>query len=234
MLALAGGAVAPTSAGATRKDFFPKVISLPNGFQPEGISAGRGTSFYVGSVANGAIYRGSVRTGAGAILVPGRTGRVAGGTEVDRRNRLFVAGGPTGVGRVYDAGSGRTEVVPLYRRHLVRQRRGGDQGRRLLHRLIQPGAVRGADRPPRSARARPDATADRCAAGRPRLQRQWHRGVPRWANAAGRPVEHGPALCGFREDRVHQEGRPRRSLPAERGRPAAPRPHPVRGPQHEQ
>jgi len=106
MLALAGGAVAPTSAGATRKDFFPKVISLPNGFQPEGISTGRGTSFYVGSVANGAIYRGSVRTGAGAILVPGRTGRVAGGTEVDRRNRLFVAGGPTGVGRVYDAGSG--------------------------------------------------------------------------------------------------------------------------------
>ena len=79
MLALAGGAVAPTSAGATGKDFFPKVISLPNGFQPEGISTGRGTSFYVGSVANGAIYRGSVRTGAGAILVPGRTGRVAGG-----------------------------------------------------------------------------------------------------------------------------------------------------------
>ena len=106
MLALAGGAVAPTPAGATGKDFFPKVISLPNGFQPEGISTGRGTSFYVGSLANGAIYRGSVRTGAGSILVPGRTGRVAVGTEVDRRNRLFVAGGPTGVGRVYDAGSG--------------------------------------------------------------------------------------------------------------------------------
>ena len=106
MLALAGGAVAPTPAGATGKDFFPKVISLPNGFQPEGISTGRGTSFYVGSLANGAIYRGSVRTGAGSILVPGRTGRVAVGTEVDRRNRLFVAGGPTGVGRVYDAASG--------------------------------------------------------------------------------------------------------------------------------
>jgi len=38
--------------------------------------------------------------------VPGATGRVALGTEVDRSGRLWVAGGTTGTGRVYDARSG--------------------------------------------------------------------------------------------------------------------------------
>ena len=37
---------------------FPKIILLPNGWQPEGIASGSGTSFYVGSLADGAIYVG--------------------------------------------------------------------------------------------------------------------------------------------------------------------------------
>ena len=41
----------------------------------------------------------------GAELVPNR-GRRAIGVEVDRRNRLWVAGGPTGDGYVYDARTG--------------------------------------------------------------------------------------------------------------------------------
>jgi sugar lactone lactonase YvrE len=82
---------------------FPQVIELPTGFRPEGIEVGRGTSFYVGSVANGAIYRGNLRTGKGAILVPGATGKAATGIELDRRNRLFVAGAGTGNGYVYNA-----------------------------------------------------------------------------------------------------------------------------------
>lgn len=86
---------------------FPDVIALPNGFQPEGISAGRGTSFYVGSLVNGAIYRGDVRTGAGRLLVRGKEGNVAVGTEVDHRNRLWVAGGLTGKARVYNAETGK-------------------------------------------------------------------------------------------------------------------------------
>jgi sugar lactone lactonase YvrE len=108
VLALVGGAVtaaAPASAGPPR-DLFPKVISLPNGWQPEGIATGRGTSFYVGSLADGAIYRGSVLTGEGSVLVPGAAGQVAVGIEVDRRNRIWVAGGATGTGRVYDAATG--------------------------------------------------------------------------------------------------------------------------------
>lgn len=91
---------------ATARPVFPDVISLPDGFQPEGISAGRGHHFFVGSLVDGAIYRGNVRTGRGAVLVPGSEGNVAVGTEVDRRNRLWVAGGGTGKARVYNARTG--------------------------------------------------------------------------------------------------------------------------------
>jgi hypothetical protein len=105
MLALAGGVVSAAPA-ASETTLFPEVISLPDGWQPEGIATGRGTSFYVGSLRDGAIYAGSLRTGEGSVLVPGEAGRVAVGIEVDSRNRIWVAGGPTGTGRVYDASTG--------------------------------------------------------------------------------------------------------------------------------
>lgn len=86
---------------------FPQVIQLPRGFQPEGIEVGRVTTFYVGSVATGAIYRGNLRTGRGAALVPGATGRAATGIEFEgSRNRLFVAGASTGKAFIYNAGTG--------------------------------------------------------------------------------------------------------------------------------
>jgi len=85
---------------------FPQVIQLPRGFQPEGIEVGRGTTFYVGSVANGAIYRGDLRTGKGSILIPGASGKAATGIELDSRGRLFVAGASTGKGYVYNARTG--------------------------------------------------------------------------------------------------------------------------------
>ena len=84
---------------------FPAVIQLPTGFQPEGIEIGKGTTFYVGSVATGAIYRGDLRTGQGAILVPAAAGRSATGIEYDHK-RLFVAGASTGGAYVYDARTG--------------------------------------------------------------------------------------------------------------------------------
>jgi AcrR family transcriptional regulator len=86
---------------------FPKIIWLPNGWQPEGIASGSGTSFYVGSLADGAIYAGDFGTGRGSVLVPGQPGLMAMGLYVDQRsNALFVAGGMGGQGRVYDASSG--------------------------------------------------------------------------------------------------------------------------------
>jgi hypothetical protein len=103
-IAIVGVVVAPTAAEAKR---LPEVIELPTGFQPEGIAAGRGPTFFVGSIPSGAIFRGSFRTGAGAVLVPGRTGRAAIGVAFDPRgDRLFVAGGPTGRAFVYDASTG--------------------------------------------------------------------------------------------------------------------------------
>jgi outer membrane protein assembly factor BamB len=98
---LAGGSIA-----ADTTEPFPEVIQLPTGFRPEGIEVGRGTTFYVGSVASGAIYRGNLRTGSGTILVPGSSGRAATGIELDRHNRLFVAGAGTGNAYVYDAQTG--------------------------------------------------------------------------------------------------------------------------------
>jgi sugar lactone lactonase YvrE len=104
-LLLAGPA--PAGAGGSVATAFPEVIELPRGFQPEGITAGREATFYAGSLRNGAIYRGDVRTGRGAVLVPGRAGAVTVGVDYDRANhRLWAAGGDTEVVRVFDAGTG--------------------------------------------------------------------------------------------------------------------------------
>jgi sugar lactone lactonase YvrE len=103
LLVMAAIVAVPASAGAAT---FPDTIPLPDGFQPEGIASGRGTSLYVGSIPTGAIWRGDARTGEGEVLVEGQEGRSAIGIKVDRRNRLFVSGGATGKGFVYDAASG--------------------------------------------------------------------------------------------------------------------------------
>lgn len=98
---LPGGSIA-----ADTSEPFPDVIQLPIGFRPEGIEVGRGTTFYVGSVASGAIYRGDLRTGSSEPLVPGGSGRPATGIELDRHTRLFVAGAGSGNAYVYDAETG--------------------------------------------------------------------------------------------------------------------------------
>jgi sugar lactone lactonase YvrE len=95
-------AVVASVAGA--QNAFPSRIDLPDGFQPEGIAIA-GEQFYVGSIPTGAVYRGSLRTGAGALLVQPQAGRAAIGMKVDR-GRLFVAGGNTGNGFVYSARTG--------------------------------------------------------------------------------------------------------------------------------
>ena len=100
-------AVALSAASSAAPRPYPQVIKLPPGFQPEGIEVGRGTTFYVGSVVTGAIYRGNLRTGAGRVLVPGGAGRPATGIELDDRNRLFVAGASSGKAYVYNASTGR-------------------------------------------------------------------------------------------------------------------------------
>jgi sugar lactone lactonase YvrE len=103
LLLMALVALVPATAGATTH---PDLIRLPDGWQPEGIAAGRGSSLYAGSIPTGAVWKADARTGEGAVLVEGREGRAAIGIKVDKRNRLFVAGGPTGMAFVYDARTG--------------------------------------------------------------------------------------------------------------------------------
>jgi sugar lactone lactonase YvrE len=98
LLAAAGLAAPVASPGQGEQ------IDLPDGFQPEGIAIA-GDRFYAGSIATGAVFRGSLASGAGRVVVPARAGRSAIGLDVDR-GYVFVAGGSTGMAFVYDAATG--------------------------------------------------------------------------------------------------------------------------------
>ena len=74
------------------KPTFLDRIDLPNGFQPEGIASGKGTTFYVGSIPTGAVNVGDFTTNGTKPLVPAQTGRAAIGLKF-HKGRLFVAGG---------------------------------------------------------------------------------------------------------------------------------------------
>ena len=92
---------------------FEEVISLPDGFQPEGIVAGDGNHFYVGSLADGSIYRGDFRTGEGEVIFTPGGGGVAVGLGFDQATKyLYVSGGATGGAYVLDTRTG--EVVASY------------------------------------------------------------------------------------------------------------------------
>jgi hypothetical protein len=114
LLAAIAVATVTLTAGARGAEF-PATLALPNGWNPEGIAIAPGGTFYVGSINGvspagstaGDIYRGDVKTGLGAPFIDAPAGRNAIGVEYDR-GRLFVAGGPTGDGYVYDTATGAT------------------------------------------------------------------------------------------------------------------------------
>ena len=84
-----------------------RTIALPDEFRPEGIASGPKDSFYVGSIPQGSVYRGSYRTGEGEVLVPPHPGRNHTGLKVDpRHDLLFVAGGGSKGIYVYDSETG--------------------------------------------------------------------------------------------------------------------------------
>jgi len=100
-------------AGAASSQF-PEVIPLPDGIAPEGIVSGNGTEFFVGSLANGTIYKGDFRTGAGGYINDATDfdARTAVGLDFDSRTgAVWVAGGDTGSGYVYDGDTGETIAV---------------------------------------------------------------------------------------------------------------------------
>jgi hypothetical protein len=84
-----------------------ETIPLPDEFRPEGIASGPGDAFFVGSIPQGSVFRGSYRTGEGSVLVPPHPGRAHTGLKWDRRfERLFVSGGASKGIYVYDARTG--------------------------------------------------------------------------------------------------------------------------------
>jgi len=102
-------ALSLTMIGAISAAPHPAIIPLPNGFQPEGIASGPGTTFFVGSIATGAIYQGDFLTGTGEIVVAGEQGRSATGLKYDPRSGLlFISGATTGMAFVYDPETGET------------------------------------------------------------------------------------------------------------------------------
>lgn len=93
-------------AGHHASRSFPSSIALPDGFAPEGIAAGRGTTAYLGSRSDGSILRLDVRTGRTSEVTAG-PGTPSLGMKADRRGRLFVAGGSGGDARVIASRSGK-------------------------------------------------------------------------------------------------------------------------------
>lgn len=92
---------------ASAQELFPKILRLPNGWQPEGIATGRGTDFFVGSLANGALWKGDLRTGEGVVLNAGQSGRATTGLKVDKRtNTVFASGAASGKAYAFDGSTG--------------------------------------------------------------------------------------------------------------------------------
>ncbi len=100
------------SMGAAAKENWPEAISIPAGLEAEGIERGKGPEFFLGgfsyssvfgpaffgidhemSALAGAIYKGNLRTGKGAILAP-PTGKPVSGLSYDpRTDYLYAATG---------------------------------------------------------------------------------------------------------------------------------------------
>lgn len=97
------------SVGPAAAMNFPESIPLPDGFYPEGVEVGAGHDFYVGSLLDGAVYKGDLRTGQGEILAEGVEGRLLAGLSYDSRSGLLWAIGGDGSGPkafAFDGASG--------------------------------------------------------------------------------------------------------------------------------
>ena len=94
-----------TGVAAARS--FPGSITLPGATSAEGIATGIGSSFFAGDLFKGDVYRGDLRTGTASLFVDAPAGRMALGMKVDvPHNLIFVAGGFTGQGYLYNARTG--------------------------------------------------------------------------------------------------------------------------------
>jgi sugar lactone lactonase YvrE len=104
LLALVTAVAVPAAASRPAE-----VIVLPGATSAEGIAAGRGATFYAGDLFAGDIFRGNIQRGTAELFIDAPAGRMAVGMAADLpHNLLFVAGGFTGQGYVYDLRTGAT------------------------------------------------------------------------------------------------------------------------------
>ncbi|MFE4369844.1 SMP-30/gluconolactonase/LRE family protein [Streptomyces sp. NPDC056835] len=111
-LAVAADAGTASAASGAPTRAYPTEFPLPDGFLPEGISIGGEPYAYMGSRANGAVYRTDLRTGKGGFIYAGATGTAAIGLKLDHDGLLYIAGGGGGSARVVDSRTG--ELVTTY------------------------------------------------------------------------------------------------------------------------
>ena len=97
--------VAPPALAHHDHDVPATHIPLPDGFRPEGITTGSRHTAYLGSLADGDIYRLDLRTGEGQVISEG-PGTPSVGLKL-AHDWLFVSGGSAGNARIVDARSGR-------------------------------------------------------------------------------------------------------------------------------
>ena len=104
LLAVAGAVMlAPQASALQFRSPEPSVIVLPGATSAEGIAAGKGSTFYAGDLFAGDIFRGDVRRGTAEPFIDAPAGRMAVGMSASvRHDLLFVAGGGTAQGYVYN------------------------------------------------------------------------------------------------------------------------------------
>lgn len=95
-LAAAGLLALPDRAEAHGHRPAPATLPLPDGIRPEGIAAGPGGTYYVGSLADGRIVTGDVRRPGVRTLLAGASGRQLRGLLHDHRSGLLWAVGNVG------------------------------------------------------------------------------------------------------------------------------------------
>jgi sugar lactone lactonase YvrE len=104
---LATGGLFPAQASAYGGAQRDSAIVLPGATSAEGIARGAGSTFYAGDLFAGDIFRGDVRRGTAKLFIDAPQGRQALGMKASvARHLLFVAGGFTGHGYVYDTRTG--------------------------------------------------------------------------------------------------------------------------------
>lgn len=106
-----------------------RVIVLPGAISAEGITAGRGGTFYAGDMLGGDIFRGDVLRGTAERFIDVPDGTETVGMDLDRRHDLlFVAGGP-----ILSGGSGKAYVYSTRTRALVASYDIGVPGTSLIN-----------------------------------------------------------------------------------------------------